>query len=59
VSNTTTVSRFASWGTVVTDTLGAFAAVWGVALGVLLIGLPIALVFALALRLGRMVFPGL
>jgi len=59
MSDSTTASRFASWGTVVTDTLGAFAAVWGVALGVLIVGLPIALVFALALRLGRMVFPGL
>lgn len=57
--NTISASRFASWGTVATDALGAFAAVWGVALGVLIIGLPIALVFALALRLGRMVFPGL
>ncbi|MEY4636825.1 MAG: hypothetical protein RJA55_2623 [Acidobacteriota bacterium] len=51
--------RLASWGTIITDSLGAFAAVWGVALGVLVIGLPIALAFALALRLGRMVFPGL
>jgi hypothetical protein len=60
VSNTTTVvSRAGSWGTVITDTFGAFAAVWAVALGVLVIGLPIALAFALALRLGRMVFPGL
>ena len=59
MSNNTTVGRVESWGTVVTDTLGAFAAVWGVALGVLVIGLPIALAFALALRLGRMVFPGL
>ena len=57
MSNTTTDSRLASWGTIATDTLGAFAAVWGVALGVLVIGLPVALVFALALRLGRMVFP--
>ncbi|MDP2320588.1 MAG: hypothetical protein Q8O42_14765 [Acidobacteriota bacterium] len=55
----TTDSRLASWGTVITDALGAFAAVWGVAVGVLVIGLPIALAFALALRLGRMVFPGL
>lgn len=53
------VSRFQSWGTAVTDALGVFAAVWGVALGVLLVGLPIALVFALVLRLARMVFPGL
>lgn len=60
MSNTTTVvSRAGSWGTVITDTLGAFATVWAVALGVLVIGLPIALAFALALRLGRMVFPGL
>jgi hypothetical protein len=57
VSSTNSDSRF-SW-TAITDALGAFAAVWGVALGVLLIGLPIALAFALALRLGRMVFPGL
>lgn len=59
MSSTTSVSRFEFWGTAVTDALGAFAAVWGVALGVLLIGLPIALLFALALRLARMVFPGL
>lgn len=59
MNNRTTDSRLASWGTVITDSLGAFAAVWGVALGVLVIGLPIALGFALALRLGRMVFPGL
>lgn len=57
--NNSTDSRLASWGTVITDSLGAFAAVWGVALGVLVIGLPIALAFALALRLGRMAFPGL
>jgi hypothetical protein len=59
VSNTTSDSRLQSWTANVTDALGAFAAVWGVALGVLLIGIPIALLFALALRLGRMVFPGL
>ena len=53
------VSRFQFWGTTVTDALGVFAAVWGVALGVLLVGLPIALAFALALRLAQMVFPGL
>lgn len=58
MSNSTD-SRLASWGTGITDSLGAFAAVWGVALGVLVIGLPIALAFAFALRLGRMVFPGL
>ena len=57
--NTTSVSRFESWTTGVTDALGAFAAVWGVALGVLIVGVPIALVVALALRLGRMVFSGL
>ncbi len=59
MSNTTSISRFESWGTVVTDALGVFAAVWGVAIGVLIVGLPIALVFALALRLARMVFSGL
>jgi len=59
VSNSTSASRFESWGTAVADAFGAFAAVWGVALGVLLIGLPIALLFALLLRLARMVFPGL
>jgi hypothetical protein len=59
VSNSTSDSRIESWGTTVVDALGAFAAVWGVALGVLLIGLPIALLFALALRLARMVFPAL
>lgn len=59
MSDSASVSRFEAWGTIVTDALGAFATVWGVALGVLVIGLPIALVFALALRLGRMVFPGL
>ena len=53
------VSRLESWGTAVADGLGVFAAVWGVALGVLLVGLPIALAFALALRLARMVFTGL
>ncbi len=59
MSSTTSVSRFESWTTGVTDALGAFAAVWGVALGVLIVGIPIALVVALALRLGRMVFSGL
>ena len=56
MSNTTSDNRFVSWGS---DALGAFAAVWGVALGVLVVGLPIALLFALALRLARMVFSGL
>lgn len=59
MNTTTSVSRFESWGTTVVDALGVFAAVWGVALGVLLVGLPIALLFALALRLARMVFTGL
>jgi hypothetical protein len=59
MSHTTSGGRFESWGTLVTDALGVFAAVWGVALGVLMVGVPIALVFALALRLGRMVFSGL
>ena len=59
MSNITSASRFGSWGTRITDALGVFAAVWGVALGVLLVGLPIALAFALALRLARMVFSGL
>lgn len=59
MSNTTAVSRLESWGTVVTDAIGVFAAVWGVALGVLLVGLPIALLFALALRLARVLFTGL
>ena len=59
MSNTTSDSRIQSWGTNVADAFGMFAAVWGVALGVLLIGLPIALLFALVLRLARMVFPGL
>ena len=53
------ISRFESWSTAVTNALGVFAAVWGVALGVLLVGLPIALAFALALRLARTVFTGL
>lgn len=57
--NTTSDSRLQSWTTNVTDALGVFAAVWGVALGVLIVGVPIALVVALALRLGRMVFSGL
>ncbi len=57
--NTPSVSRFETWSTAITDALGLFAAVWGVALGVLLVGVPIALVVALALRLGRMVFTGL
>lgn len=52
--NTPSVSRFGTWSTAITDALGLFAAVWGVALGVLLVGVPIALVVALALRLGRM-----
>ena len=52
--NTPSASRFESWTTALTDALGLFAAVWGVALGVLLVGVPIALVVALALRLGRM-----
>ena len=34
-----------------TDALGVFAAVWAVALGVLLVGLPIALVVGLVIRL--------
>ncbi len=59
MSNPTSGSRFESWGTAVTNALGVFAAVWGVALGVLLVGLPIALAFGLALRLARMVFSGL
>jgi hypothetical protein len=59
VIDTTSDSRLQSWTTNVTDALGVFAAVWGVALGVLIIGIPIALVVALALRLGRMVFSGL
>lgn len=57
--DTTSDSRLQSWTTNVTDALGVFAAVWGVALGVLIVGVPIALVVALALRLGRMVFSGL
>ena len=57
--DTTSDSRLQSWTTNVTDALGAFAAVWGVALGVLIVGIPIALLVALALRLGRMVFSGL
>ena len=57
--NTASDSRRQSWSTNLTDVLGVFAAVWGVALGVLLVGIPIALVVALALRLGRMVFSGL
>ena len=57
--NTTSDSRLQSWTTNITDALGVFAAVWGVALGVLIVGVPIALVVALALRLGRMVFSGL
>ena len=59
MNNTTSIGRFESWTIVVTDALGVFAAVWGVALGVLIVGVPIALVVALALRLGRMVFSGL
>ena len=59
MSTTTTAGHFETWSTAVTDALGAFAAVWGVALGVLLVGVPIALAVALALRLGRMVFSGL
>lgn len=59
MSNTTAVSRLESWGTIVTDAIGVFAAVWGVALGVLLVGLPIALLFALALRVARVLFTGL
>jgi hypothetical protein len=57
--NTPSVRRFDTWSTAITDALGLFAAVWGVALGVLLVGVPIALAVALALRLGRMVFTGL
>ena len=41
------IGRVESWGTAVTDALGVFAAVWGVALGVLLVGLPIALALPL------------
>lgn len=52
--NTSPASRFDTWTTAITDAVGVFAAVWGVALGVLLVGVPIALVVALALRLGRM-----
>lgn len=59
MSHTTSGDRFATWSTIVTDALGMFAAVWGVAIGVLIVGVPIALAFALALRLGRMVFSGL
>ncbi len=59
MSNTSSDHRLQSWTTNLADALGVFAAVWGVALGVLIVGLPVALVVALALRLGRMVFSGL
>lgn len=59
MNTTTSVSRVESWTTTIGDVLGAFAAVWGVALGVLLVGVPIALLVALVLRVARMVFPGL
>lgn len=59
MSNTTSVSRFKSWGTTVTDALAVFATVWGAALGVLMVGVPLALVVGGDLRLGRMVFSGL
>ena len=56
--NTPSESRLHSWTTRITDALGLFAAVWGVALGVLLVGVPIALVVALILRLLRMATGG-
>lgn len=59
MTTTTTVSRFETWSSAVADALGVFAAVWGVALGVLLVGVPIALMVALLLRLARMVISGL
>jgi hypothetical protein len=51
VIDTPSESRFHLWGTRIADALGVFAAVWAVALGVLLVGLPIALVVGLVLRL--------
>lgn len=51
-------SRLQSWTTRIVDALGLFAAVWGVALGVLLVGLPIVLVVALILRLVGMAVGG-
>jgi hypothetical protein len=59
MSHTTSDDRFEAWRTLVTDALGVFAAVWGVAIGVLIVGVPIALAFALTLRLGRIIFGGL
>lgn len=59
MSNTSSDHRLQSWTTNLADALGVLAAVWGVALGVLIVGLPVALVVALALGLGRMVFSGL
>jgi hypothetical protein len=51
VNNTPSESRFHLWATRLADMLGAFAAVWAVAVGVLLVGLPIALIVGLILRL--------
>ena len=49
--NTPPESHFHLWSTRITDVLGAFVAVWAVAFGVLLVGLPIALLVGLVLRL--------
>ena len=49
--HTPSESRFHLWSTRLANALGLFAAVWAVALGVLLVGLPIALVVGLFLRL--------
>jgi hypothetical protein len=51
VTNTPSESRFHLWATRLGDTLGAFVAVWALAAGVLLVGLPIALIVKLVLSL--------
>lgn len=43
----------ARWRTALTDAVGLIAVVWGVALAILVVGLPIALAVAVLLRLGR------
>jgi hypothetical protein len=51
VIDTPSESRFHLWSTRIANGLGVFVAVWAVAVGVLLVGLPIALVVGLVLRL--------
>jgi hypothetical protein len=52
--NTSPPSVFGSWSSVLSSAAAVVAAVWGIGLGVLIVGTPIALCVKLALYLGRM-----